>query len=302
MVDVERFEAQVALLPLLVGDVRISRIRLIGVDLLLEIDGKGHGNWEVGTAKQPSTQQSPAPALGIDIPLVNELLLERVRLTYRDANNDVERSLKLNSGIVRISNRHSPIEVELRGAIDSHPVQLSAELGSLMDLMEDSSYGLKLNAQAGDANIALAGAVAKPHEGTGLNIRVSGSGKNLESVSGIVGASLPPVGPYSFDFHVSEPSAREILVKDLEVNIGNSALVGGLMLVSRGERPSLEVNLSSTLIDLRKGRRPRWLTVRPAISKSLEELRPARCCSSILSSPASTARATSILVPNFLSY
>lgn len=207
MVKVERFEAQLALLPLLVGDVHISRIRLIGVDLFLEVDGKGHGNWEVGTAKQRSGQQSPAPLLGVDMPLVNELLVERVRLTYRDLSNGVKHSVKLNTGTVRIPNRHSPIEVELRGAIDSHPVQLSAELGSLIDLMEDSSYGLKLNAQAGDTNIAVAGAVAKPREGIGLNVRVSGSGKNLESVSGIVGASLPPVGPYSFAI-ICDPRSR----------------------------------------------------------------------------------------------
>ena len=45
MVTLRRLEVEVELLPLLTGDVRVTRVVLIGLDALLETDAKGRGNW-----------------------------------------------------------------------------------------------------------------------------------------------------------------------------------------------------------------------------------------------------------------
>ena len=46
MIRVHRLETRVALLPLLGGTVDLKQIALIGVDLILETDAAGLGNWE----------------------------------------------------------------------------------------------------------------------------------------------------------------------------------------------------------------------------------------------------------------
>ena len=46
MIEVEKLEAQVRLLPLLFKDVQLKRIGLAGVDVLLETDPNGLGNWD----------------------------------------------------------------------------------------------------------------------------------------------------------------------------------------------------------------------------------------------------------------
>ena len=46
MVKIEKIEVQVRLLPLLFKDVQLKRIGLAGVDVLLETDPNGQGNWE----------------------------------------------------------------------------------------------------------------------------------------------------------------------------------------------------------------------------------------------------------------
>src|SRR5512139_2314392 len=46
MLTADRIEAQVSLLPLLRRDVELERIALAGVDLFLETDSDGRGNWD----------------------------------------------------------------------------------------------------------------------------------------------------------------------------------------------------------------------------------------------------------------
>ncbi len=43
---IERLQAQVRLLPLLFKDVELKHIGLAGVDVLLETDSNGQGNWD----------------------------------------------------------------------------------------------------------------------------------------------------------------------------------------------------------------------------------------------------------------
>src|ERR1700761_6858736 len=46
MVRLDHVEAQIGLLPLLWGEVRVDRVLVDGADILLEQDGQGRGNWE----------------------------------------------------------------------------------------------------------------------------------------------------------------------------------------------------------------------------------------------------------------
>jgi len=69
MLRAKRLEAELDLLPLLVGDVAVPRLRLVGVDILLETNKTGEGNWEdiadFDTAAGPA-----APALPILGPML----------------------------------------------------------------------------------------------------------------------------------------------------------------------------------------------------------------------------------------
>src|SRR5262245_64221400 len=85
MATVKRFEAEMELLPLISGDIRVKRIVLKGADILLETDANGKGNWafgEAGTAEQPAT----APESGDTgkLPTVDKVTFEDVTITYKD--------------------------------------------------------------------------------------------------------------------------------------------------------------------------------------------------------------------------
>ena len=84
MLTVKRFEARVALLPLLREQLRIERIVLSGADIRLETDPKGTGNWVFQTA-QSTGQQPSKPATppgteqgqgGVVLPAFDNLTIE----------------------------------------------------------------------------------------------------------------------------------------------------------------------------------------------------------------------------------
>src|SRR5262245_27410152 len=83
MATVKRFEAEMELVPLIHGDIRVKRVVLKGADILIETDAKGQGNWPFGqTGAQPAT--TPASGTTGKLPVVNKIAFEDVTITYKD--------------------------------------------------------------------------------------------------------------------------------------------------------------------------------------------------------------------------
>ncbi|NIR29841.1 MAG: AsmA family protein [Gammaproteobacteria bacterium] len=92
MVQVERLDASVALLPLLNGRLEIERVHLRGVRLLLETNARGHGNWQFSGGDHRGRSTPPVP---IALPLFEEVQLEDVVVSYRDGANGRSASVSL---------------------------------------------------------------------------------------------------------------------------------------------------------------------------------------------------------------
>src|SRR5207249_855506 len=89
MLAVKRFEARVALLPLLSKRVRIERIVLSGADIRLETDPNGVGNWVFQPAgeqpSKPATPSVPEQEQGAGVlPAFDNVTVEDSAVTFRD--------------------------------------------------------------------------------------------------------------------------------------------------------------------------------------------------------------------------
>ena len=79
-------EVGVALLPLLSGRIELRGVRLDNVDLLLERDGTGRGNWERPPAPAPTIQSTTASAPGRRMEVsLDSAIVTHATLAYRDA-------------------------------------------------------------------------------------------------------------------------------------------------------------------------------------------------------------------------
>lgn len=68
MLRAKSLVAEVDMLPLVVGDVAVPRVRLVEPEIMVEIDRRGRSNWDALTRLEPSS--SPPPVGGINLPTV----------------------------------------------------------------------------------------------------------------------------------------------------------------------------------------------------------------------------------------
>jgi len=69
MLKAKALVAEVDMLPLMVGDVAVPRVRLVEPEILVEVGKSGRSNWDELTKYDPSVSSAP-PLGGINVPAV----------------------------------------------------------------------------------------------------------------------------------------------------------------------------------------------------------------------------------------
>ena len=205
MAAVERAEAEVELLPLLAGDIRVTRLTLIAPDILLERNADGLSNWRTGPS---SDSRSGAPAGSVKkagregaagaratVPVFNHVEVRRGRLTYRDARTGSEMRFDLERASARAASLGAPLEIGAEGAWNGVPFSLSGTVESLAGaaagepVVVDFEAALGASDLAGRVELALAG--PRPR----LAGRLRASVIDLAGLRAKPGGSGRPAGP-----------------------------------------------------------------------------------------------------------
>jgi uncharacterized protein involved in outer membrane biogenesis len=197
MVSLERFEVEVALLPLLSGNLEVKRLVLIGPDILLETDAEGRVNWELAAmAEEAEEAEEPAEDEAAElIPSFDQIIIRDGRLTYRDGQTGEEIKLALDKVIASSKGPSHPLDIEFEGVYNGEAVKLAGTLGSF-DQLTDGPFPLKISASAGGADVTLDGQIAEAMTGKGADVKVTARGEKLEGLGGLAGTELPPVGAF----------------------------------------------------------------------------------------------------------
>ena len=260
MVRLERVEAEVELLPLLAGDIRVTRLVLVEPDILLEVNADGLSNWRTGPAPD---DRSGAPARSGEqderkdeagggppsVPIFNHVEIRRGRLTYRDARSSEEMRFELERVSARAASFDAPLKIDAGGTWNGAPFSVSGTVGSLAGIASRQSLELALEAEAFGFEAQLSGAVTDPGKPGGLELRVAVRGADLSSLAPLAGPDLPKLGPVAFDARI-EGGADKLRIEGLKTALGASDLSGRIDLVLSGPRPRASGRLASTGIDL----------------------------------------------------
>lgn len=252
MATLERMEVEVAILPLILGEVRINRIVVSGVDLLLETDSKGRGNWVFEAAQEPEAPASDeaAPDGARTIPLVRELALHDVTVTYRDGRTGRSDRAEFASLDLSADSATSAIDLRLEGKVKEAPVRLQGTIGSLRELFRGSQpFPVALEAQGLGATLAAKGTIARPLAAKGLDLTVSLAGKGLAEEAARAGLALPELPAFSVSGRISDPEGGYLL-DGLEAKLGKTSVTGKAKLALAGKRPRIEVALATQVLDL----------------------------------------------------
>ena len=194
----ERLEVQVALLPLIRGDLRVLGLALVGTDTLLETRADGRNNW---TFRQRG-EKSKSKAL----PDIESLTWEQSVLGFRSSADRVYRVAISEANAVLTEGER--IKIEAAGTYQDVPFTLSLLGGKPAELVSITPWPLKLTAHAADATIEVDGTITHPLDGTGFDLEVAVKGEQLEALSSLLDVALPALGSYGLSAHVTDADNR----------------------------------------------------------------------------------------------
>ena len=262
MAKLEKLEAEVALMPLLSGGVEVKRLVLSGLDVILETDKSGKGNWVFGddAAKVATPDKAGEKGDGEGggtLPVVHFVRIENVKIAYKDGVTGESHKAEVKSLEVSADSADSPLKLNLAAAYNGIDLTSSGQLGSISALLGGKPLPVELTAKTLGLDIGVDGSIAKPQEAKGLNLGLSIKTANLADTVKAAAVAVPalkdagpvPAVPFSFSGKAVDGNGG-YGVNDMAVNLGGSDITGKLAVMLSGPRPKVTANLASKLLDV----------------------------------------------------
>jgi len=251
MAEIAAVEADLALLPLLVGDIVLERVILERPVLRLARDGDRR-NWRFAGREQrvrPATEGRPV------LPRVENLVIRDGRVTLHQADKAGGRGTIRVLDLDRLhAERRSDGQIHLtaQAQVQGIPVELSGLVGYPETALTPSSrFPIDLALAAPEGALRLSGTVMDPSGQPQLDIAL-----NLESQApralaerfGLSAGAVPPV-PLTGEGQVAG-TWPHFALRDLRLDQGESRVEGRLHLDLSGSRPHVKGQLRARQLDL----------------------------------------------------
>ncbi|MFC1532167.1 AsmA family protein [Thermodesulfobacteriota bacterium] len=256
MVKLERFEVQVAILPLIGGNIEIKRFILVSPDILIETDKSGKSNLAFESSKKaalkkdegkPSGGMPALPALSF-----NKLEIRSGKLTYRDGKSGKTTNVNLNLLTASATGVDSPMEFRLKGGFDLAGFDLTGTLGPLESLTDPKkAWPLKISANAFNASVTLDGSVKDVLAQHGIDIGFRIQVQDWTKLSQLAGKPIPIKEPLDISGRVGDTGPKAYKISDLKIALGSNTIGGSVGINLAKETPYMDVILSSKNLDLR---------------------------------------------------
>jgi uncharacterized protein involved in outer membrane biogenesis len=179
MIKVEKLQAQVRLLPLLFKDVEVKRIGLAGVDVLLETDPNGQGNWDFITGDSSAGKAGIFKPKDIEI---DHIRIEKFQLIFREGMTGSTKQFTLASLDVARKEAEDELTLELKADYNGQPVTLSGKMGLIRYTLAQQHFPLELAGTFSNAKVKIAGAIDDILNLQGIDLKAHASGSDLAAL------------------------------------------------------------------------------------------------------------------------
>lgn len=249
MVALDRFEAQIAVLPLLFGRLEIDRLVLVGADILLEVDEEGRANFDFGRSTAVATDGGAGK---LEIPVgAREVAIENSVVAYNDKSTGASYRARIDHLTLKGEGLNDPVHLIFTGSYNEAPVSVSAILGTPSAMMSgDSPWPVDMTVEAGGARIDIEGAVAEPATASGIDLAIAAVGAELGELSALAGAEIPNLGAYSLSGRLTGAASSALTFAGMEAALAGSDLGGDVMVQLDGEHPVIAATLHAGTLDL----------------------------------------------------
>ena len=256
MISVKHFAAEMSLMPLLSGEIKINQVILEGVEVLAEKDKSGKANWDFGSPA--AAPQATSEGGDVVLPVVNAVSLKDVTVTYKDVQAGQQYALKLDTVDLKSGGLSAPLDLMVKGNINNQAFSVGGQLGSIGAIGGGGMFPVKLDIAALKVNITLDGKLGAPDGKPMADLKLSLNGASLDETlaaaallePSLKGMELPIKGAFKVSSQMKVDGPTKISLGDLDVSLGPLAFNGRLAADLGGVRPALDVELKTDTLNL----------------------------------------------------
>jgi uncharacterized protein involved in outer membrane biogenesis len=220
MIEIERLQAEVQLLPLLFKDLDIEYIRLSGVKVLLETGPGAQVNWDF-----PAGSNS-AGSIGVFTPTaveINRVGIENLALTFRPNRTRPPTQLTLASLEMNRQENEDALAFKLRADYKGQPLTLSGKTGRLRDVFTHRRFPVELSGKLADAAVTINGAIEDALPLRGIDVKARLSGSNFTSLGPVLDIQLPATKSFDMSTHITG-SGNTLKLENIKGNLSGSSV------------------------------------------------------------------------------
>jgi AsmA family protein len=254
MIRANHIEVQLALIPLIKGNINVKRLTLLNPDFMMEINKSGKTNLEFNLPAQKKVGAAPVKKDEKETALFDfkEIFIKDGKLTVKNHQKKTTHVLTIDQGRQKSAELMGEADIELKGSFNDIPFKVSGKIGSWAGMTDpDVSYPVDLMAKIAQMDIAIIGKIQDPLAAKGIDVRFSAKGDDLAKIENITQEPLPIKGPFHISSHLIAAKTEKIQLSNMLIEMGNSKLNGSVTLDRSGKKPRISGDLVSETLDLR---------------------------------------------------
>ena len=238
MVAADAFEVSINLPQLMRRNIVLPEVRLRRPVIFLEQGSEGRKNWLLDLK-----QQDEGARIQID-----RLMLDEGTLGYDDA----AQKTRIRSALS--TSNAQPIEAGLsfsaQGQFKGLPLKASGSGGPVLGLRDERTpYPLKGELSVGGTVVKGEGTITSLLKFSAVDMQLAVSGRSLAQLYPLLGIVFPETGAYTTAGHIVR-SGETWRYEKFSGRIGSSDIGGTLQVVTGGNRPAMEADVVSNVLDL----------------------------------------------------
>ena len=254
MAQVKRLEVQIALLPILQGDIHVSRLTVVDPEFLIEIDKSGKSNLEFDVVQKPEPEAVEDKAVDgkQDFLKFKEVQIKGGAVTYKDHQSGKTEAISIENLSLEAPEFGAPAGIDLKFTYNKTPFQIAGDFGQLAGILNpEEQWPLNLTITALGATVSIAGHITNIMEVEGIDFKLAVKGQDIANFQQFTGEPLPVKGPFDVAGHLTAPTLENFKISDISVLLGESRISGEIALNQTSPRPQIDAKFHSSKLDLR---------------------------------------------------
>jgi uncharacterized protein involved in outer membrane biogenesis len=220
MIEIEKLQAKVRLLPLLFKDVDVTYIRLVGVKVLLETGPKAQGNWNFLAGSNSTGSNGAFKPTAIE---VNQVSIENLHLTFRGTGTGSPRQFTIASLVMNRQEKEDALTLKLKADYNGQALALSGKIGRIRDVFAHQRFPLQLSGKLANVAVKINGAIDDVLTVQGIDVEARLSGKNFATLGPVLDIQLPKTKAFDVSGHL-KGSGDSLGLDNINGNLSGSSV------------------------------------------------------------------------------